>query len=103
VTPVAVKSPAVLADKDPYNSVKPRPTQSPQPEPEKEKEMVAEKTDTQSPESSTPIPKAIPVEPQEEKPVEIRRAEPVGPLDDAPGDLLLKTETPSPTNDPDQQ
>jgi penicillin-binding protein 1A len=92
VTPVVVNNPTLLAEKDPYNSVKP--SVKPQPEPEKE---VA-KIDNQTPESVAPIKKAIPVEPQEEKPVEIRRAEPVGPLDEVPDDSLLKAETPPPTD-----
>jgi len=92
VTPVVVNNPTLLAEKDPYNSVKP--SVKPQPEPEKE---VA-KIDNQTPESGAPIKKAIPVEPQEEKPVEIRRAEPVGPLDEVRDDSLLKAETPPPTD-----
>jgi membrane carboxypeptidase/penicillin-binding protein len=123
VTPVPVKGPTLLADKDPYNSVRPSATQAPRPNTEQETETAtAQKIDKQTAESSepipkgipvdpqeektaessTPIPKAIPVHPQDEKPVEIRRAEPVGPLDEVPEDLLLKTETPPPASDPDE-
>ena len=95
VTPVVVNNPTLLAEKDPYNSVKP--SAKPQPEPEKEA-AEKQKIDSQTPESGVPIKKAIPVEPKEEKPVEIRRAEPVGPLDEVPDDSLLKAETPPPTD-----
>ena len=95
VTPVVVSNPTLLAEKDPYNSVKP--SAKPQPEPEKEA-AEKQKIDDQTPEPAVPIRKAIPVEPQEEKPVEIRRAEPVGPLDEVPDDSLLKAETPPPTD-----
>jgi 1A family penicillin-binding protein len=95
ITPVVVSNPTLLAEKDPYNSVKP--SAKPQPEPEKEA-AEKQKIDDQTPESAVPIKKAIPVEPQEEKPVEIRRAEPVGPLDEVPDDSLLKAETPPPTD-----
>ncbi len=95
ITPVVVNNPTLLAEKDPYNSVKP--SAKPQPEPEKEA-AEKQKIDDQTPESGVPIKKAIPVEPEEEKPVEIRRAEPVGPLDEVPDDSLLKAETPPPTD-----
>ncbi len=95
VTPVVVNNPTLLAEKDPYNSVKA--SMKPQPEPEKEA-AEKQKIDDQTPESGVPIKKAIPVEPQEEKPVEIRRAQPVGPLDEVPDDSLLKAETPPPTD-----
>jgi 1A family penicillin-binding protein len=95
ITPVVVSNPTLLAEKDPYNSVKA--SAKPQPEPEKEA-AEKQKIDDQTPESAVPIKKAIPVEPQEEKPVEIRRAEPVGPLDEVPDDSLLKAETPPPTD-----
>jgi membrane carboxypeptidase/penicillin-binding protein len=95
VIPVVVNNPTLLAEKDPYNSVKP--SAKPQPDPEKEA-AEKQKIDDQTPESGVPIKKAIPVEPQERKPVEIRRAEPVGPLDEVPDDSLLKAETPPPTD-----
>jgi penicillin-binding protein 1A len=95
ITPVVVSNPTLLAEKDPYNSVKA--SAKPPPEPEKEA-AEKQKIDDQTPEPGVPIKKAIPVEPQEEKPVEIRRAEPVGPLDEVPDDSLLKAETPPPTD-----
>jgi penicillin-binding protein 1A len=123
VTPVIVKGPTLLADKDPYNSLKP--TLKPEPEPEAEKD-TAEKAKidnaaggnpaaptkpekvgepegeaiNQSPEPAVPIRKAIPVEPQEKKePVEIRRAKPVKPLDqENEEETLLKSATPPPSD-----
>jgi penicillin-binding protein 1A len=127
VTPVVIRSPTLLADKDPYNSQKP--TLKPEPTPEPEKETAEQqKTENESratptpvgaidlnrppakagepatervnptPESAPPIRKAIPVEPQEQKPVEIRRAIPVKPLDQENEDeTLLKSATPPPS------
>jgi 1A family penicillin-binding protein len=122
VTPVIVKSPTLLADKDPYNSLKP--TLKPEPEPEAEKvatenakldnsagesrvtssrpEKVsgpANESVNQTPDSAAPIRKAIPVEPQEKKPAEIRRAIPVKPLDQGNDEpILLKSATPPPSD-----
>jgi len=122
VTPVIIKSPTLLADKDPYNSLKQ--TLKPEPEPEAEKETTenqkidngagesrATSTKTekvvkpegevinQTPEPTVPIRKAIPVEPQEKKPVEIRRAIPVKPLDhENEEETLLKSATPPPSD-----
>ena len=122
VTSVVIKSPTLLADKDPYNSVKP--TLRPEPEPEAVKgttetakigNATAENSATpakpekihepesdsnkQTPEAAVPIRKAIPVEPQEKKePVEIRRAKPVKPLDqENDEETLLKSATPPPS------
>jgi len=122
VTPVIIKSPTLLADKDPYNSLKP--TLRPEPEPEVVKETTetakienaaAENPATpakpekvhepegdsnkQTPEPAVPIRKAIPVEPQEKKePAEIRRAKPVKPLDqENDEETLLKSATPPPS------
>ena len=113
VMPVAIKSPTLLADKDPYNSLKPtlKPEPAPQPTPEiagnQKAESVASETGTtpvkaaaidpnrqpatgvahpsepgvQAAESTPEIRKAIPVQPEENKPAEIRRAIPVKPLD----------------------
>jgi hypothetical protein len=120
VTPIAVKSPTLLADKDPYSSLKP--TLKPEPSPQPPAETVAsQKTDgvtgdsgvktanvsasgggAQSTESAPEIRKAIPVQPQDKRPVEIRRAIPVKPLDQESADeTLLKTATPPPS-DPDE-
>ena len=120
VTPVPVKNPTLLADKDPYNSLKP--TLKPEPTPEVARETAAnQKIDganqagstrpssvdqsggtpiNQAPESAPPIRKAIPVEPQDKKPVEIRRAMPVKPLDqeNANETLLKSATTPAPSD-----
>jgi penicillin-binding protein 1A len=121
VKPVIVKKPTLLADNDPYNSVKP--TLKAEPEAEKEtaenakinngageNPATAPKTEkavkpggeaiNQTPESAVPIMKAIPVEPQEKKePAEIRRAIPVKPLDqEKEEDTLLKSATPPPSD-----
>jgi hypothetical protein len=125
VTPVPVRNPTLLADKDPYNSLKP--TLKPEPTPEPEKEMaenqkiengpsesqitstkpasISEPGGTpinQAAESAVPIRKAIPVEPQHPaaaRPVEIRRALPVKPLDQEKEDgTLLKSAEPSPSD-----
>jgi len=122
VTPVIVKSPTLLADKDPYNSLKP--TLKPEPEPKAEKEAAENaKIDINANESrvtstkpekvsepgvesinrtrdsAAPIRKAILVEPQEKKTGEIRRAIPVKPLDQVnEEETLLKSATPSPSD-----
>jgi 1A family penicillin-binding protein len=122
VTPVVIKSPTLLADKDPYNSLKPilkpEPTpelatqtaenqkienepsesQAPSPKPASVSQPGATPIN-QTPESAVPIRKAIPVQPQDKKPVEIRRALPVKPLDqEDEGETLLKSATPSPND-----
>jgi len=117
VTPIAVKSPTLLADKDPYGSLKP--TLKPEPSPPSATETVAnQKTDgvsedngvktanvngsgngSQTAESAPEIRKAIPVQPQDKKPVEIRRAIPVKPLDqEGEDETLLKSATPPPSD-----
>ena len=118
VTPVIVKSPTLLADKDPYNSLKP--TLKPEPEPKatenakidinaNESRVTSTKPEkvsepgvesiNQTPDSAAPIRKAIPVEPQEKKTGEIRRAIPVKPLDQVnEEETLLKSATPSPSD-----
>jgi len=118
VTPIAVKGPTLLADKDPYNSL--RPTLKPEPAPQQAAGAVAsQKADsvggdsavktanvsgsgggTQTAESAPEIRKAIPVQPQDKKPVEIRRAIPVKPLDQEDADeTLLKPATPAPSGE----
>jgi hypothetical protein len=121
VTPIAVKSTTLLADKDPYNSL--RPTLKPEPSPQPAAETVAnQKPDgvagdsavktanvsgsgagTQTAESAPEIRKAIPVQPQDKKPAEIRRAIPVKPLDHENEDgTLLRSATPPPPSDTDE-
>jgi membrane carboxypeptidase/penicillin-binding protein len=105
VTPVIVKNPVLLADKDPYNSA--RPSIKPTAEPEKvaaEKTVEIKKAEPVTP-ASEPIPKAIPVTPEDKKPeepAEIRKAVPVGPLDEIKDGTLLESATPPP-NDDDQR
>src|SRR5438094_951657 len=107
VTPVAIKSPTLIAEMNRYNSVKP--TLKPEPLPQQPTETAQiQKTDSatsgtevkstsnvtnanppgseSAPEIRKAIPvapirKAIPVQPQEDQPAEIRRAIPVKPLD----------------------
>jgi penicillin-binding protein 1A len=107
VTPVAIKSPTLIAEMDPYNSVKPTLKQEPLPQQPTETAQI-QKTDSATSGSEVkstsnvtnanprgsgsapeirkaipvaPIQKAIPVQPQEGQPAEIRRAIPVKPLD----------------------
>ncbi|PYK17779.1 MAG: hypothetical protein DME55_08965, partial [Verrucomicrobia bacterium] len=118
VAPIAVKSPTLLADKDPYNSLKPtlKPEAAPQPAAEtvaspKPDSVAGDSTvktanvsgsggGTQTTESAPEIRKAIPVQPQDKKPVEIRRAIPVKPLGQEDADeTLLKPATPAPNDE----
>jgi hypothetical protein len=121
VTPVAVKSSTLLADKDPYNSLKPTLKSEPVPQPGTET-VAGQKPDSvagdsavktanvsgggvgnQTAESAPEIRKAIPVQPEDKKPVEIRRAIPVKPLDQEGEDgTLLKAATPPPASDIDE-
>ena len=110
VTPVVIRSPTLLADKDPYDSLKPtlKPGSTPQPATEvagdqksdsavsaNEVKQTSNTANQNQPNAGTtqsspeirkaipvePIRKAIPVQPQDERPGEIRRAIPVKPLD----------------------
>ncbi len=108
VKPVIVKAPTLLAEKDPYNSAKATVKPEPTPEPTPEKETAEKKIESgATTEDGKPVLKAIPVEPQEEKPareerpVEIRKAIPVGPLEEESEDTLLKSATPPPTDSRD--
>jgi membrane carboxypeptidase/penicillin-binding protein len=122
VTPIAIKSPTLLADQDPYNSLKStwKPEQPPEAKPEIASQGVAVpspplqglesrpqsgeeggaqagQTGNQTAQSQVEIRKAIPVQPQERGSVEIRRAIPVKPLDqEDQGDTLLRALTPPP-------
>jgi hypothetical protein len=122
VTPVPVRNPTLLADKDPYNSLKPtfKPEPTPEPDvqaaenPKIENELSASpvpsakpatasepgnESTNLSPESVIPIRKAIPVQPQDKGAAEIRRALPVKPLDqESAGETLLKSATPPPSD-----
>ena len=84
VQPVAVKGPTLLAENDPYNSV--RSTEKPKPPPEKEAEpaqpaSAAAEEDT-LPDPTKPVLKAQPVDPSEEKP--IAKAQAVEPSEEKP-------------------
>jgi 1A family penicillin-binding protein len=120
VAPVVIRSPTLIADKDPYDSIKPtlKPEPFPQPATEPgENQRTASATGVNevkpasnstivSPSSSQTtqsapevrkaipveaIPKAIPVQPQDGRPAEIRRAIPVKSLDQGDEDSLLKS------------
>jgi hypothetical protein len=115
LTPVSIKTPTLLADKDPYNSLKPTLKAEPAPPPaaqtvanQKPDNVAGETAVTtanvsggapaaQTAESGPEIRRAIPVQPQDRKPVEIRRAIPVKPLDqEGEDERLLKAPTPAP-------
>ena len=106
VQAVRVKSPTLIADKDPYNAARavlkatPAPTAAP---PTESAEATVEKhSEKLTPETGAPVMKAIPVQPSEEKPLEIRKAEPVGPLDEVKDRTLLKAATPPPSQEPEE-
>jgi membrane peptidoglycan carboxypeptidase len=79
--PVLVRAPTVLGD-DPYQSVKPRPKEQPE-------LAQASKADW------TPAPRALPVD---KPPPNVRRAEPVGPLDRQQTAPPVDLPTPSPVD-----
>ena len=128
VMPVAIKSPTLIADSDPYDSIKP--TIIPDATPQAATETAdAQKSDSgagtngaKSPSNtasvnpptsqttqSVPeirkavsvgtIPKAIPVPPQERQPAEIRRAVPVKPLDQEDTERTLLRSAAQPPGD----
>ena len=129
VAPIEIRSPTLVADKDPYNSLKPK--LKPEPTPQIPAETAdnqksedasgasevntasnaadrgASITQTQQPSSEIrkaipveSIRKAIPVSPKEKKPVEIRRAKPVKPLDqEVEEETLLRSTVRSPDAD----
>ncbi len=106
VQPVILKTPALIAEKDPYNSARPtaRATPAPQPSPSESVLSVQGRTNVMTArEPAAPVMKAIPVNPtpSQEQPLEIRKAEPVGPLDEVKDKTLLNSATPPPTADPD--
>ena len=116
VKPIVLKGPTLLAQNDPYNSMKAmvkldaRDTGQVVEPAEKvdnrEEESAAAETRDPKPEAAaraTPVLRAIPVEPEpEETPVEIRRAVPVGPMDEVDQGALLKAVTPSPGQSGDE-
>ncbi len=122
ITPVVIRSPTLLADKDPYNSLKPilKPQPTPQPPTEtagnqnvnsaageSEVNTASNSSDrsqssTQTAQATPEIRKAIPVAPQEKTPVEIRRAVPVKPLDQEDENQTLLRSAARPPGNPDE-
>src|SRR5437868_1252764 len=122
ITPVVIRSPTLLADKDPYNSLKP--TLKPQPTPQPPTETAGNQnvnsaagesevntasnssnrsqSSTQTAQATPEIRKAIPVAPQEKTPVEIRRAVPVKPLDQEDENQTLLRSAARPPGNPDE-
>src|SRR3989440_2564706 len=118
---VALKSPTLLAENDPYNSVKSTVKIESADEETVADEESSRKIDNRQPaetradirnqatesvkagENGKPVLRAIPVQPEpEETPVEIRRAVPVGPMDEVEEGALLKAATPAPTQSGDE-
>jgi len=65
---------------------------------------VQKNTPVTAGEDGKPVLRAIPVEPRAgETPVEIRRAVPVGPMDEVEEGTLLKSASPSPSESDDDQ
>ena len=108
IRPVIVKSPTLLADKDPYGSAKPVAKVDVTEERETAQSASTNKINNTNPEDGKPILKAIPIDPRrdqpkpEETPVEIRRAVPVGPMDEIDEEALLKATTPKPADSDDE-
>jgi len=122
ITPVVIRSPTLLADKDPYNSLKPALKPQPTPQPptetagnqnvnsaagESEVNTASNSSDrsqssTQTAQATPEIRKAIPVAPQEKTPVEIRRAVPVKPLDQEDENQTLLRSAARPPGNPDE-
>ena len=122
ITPVVISSPTLLADKDPYNSL--RPTLKPQPTPQPPTETAGNQnvnsaageseiktannssgqsqSSTQTAQATPEIRKAVPVAPKEKKPVEIRRAIPVKPLDQEDENQTLPRSAARPPGKPDE-
>jgi hypothetical protein len=128
VMPVAIKSPTLIADNDPYDSLKPTviPDATPQPATETAEaqkndsgastngvKSVSNTANVNPPTSQTTqsapeirkaipvetIPKAIPVQPQDRPPSEIRRAVPVKPLDQEDTERTLLRSAAQPPGD----
>ena len=116
VRPISLKAPTLLAQNDPYNSVKaaakietadqtPNDAQNID---NRETQTAGadtrnQKIDKADPDVGKPVLRAIPVQPKaEETPVEIRRAMPVGPMDEVDQGALLKATTPTPSDSGDE-
>jgi hypothetical protein len=106
VPAVVAKGPTLLAENDPYNAVKstvkPKPAEevpdNGMPDPTK----PVLKAQPVEPSDGKPVLKAQPVEPATGKPVEVRRAEPVHPMDEVPDDSILKNTPPQALNPDDE-
>ncbi|HZR78581.1 MAG TPA: PBP1A family penicillin-binding protein [Chthoniobacterales bacterium] len=127
VKPIALRSPTLLTENDPYGSIKatvklestdepPVAKAAPVETPEnprtgnrmtidpRDEVRVQKNTPVTAGEDGKPVLRAIPVEPRaEETPVEIRRAVPVGPMDEVEEGTLLKSASPSPSGSDDDQ
>jgi hypothetical protein len=122
ITPIVIRSPTLLAEKDPYSSLKPtlKPETTPQPPTETagnqnvnsaagengiktaSNSSDQSQSSTQTAQATPEIRKAIPVAPQEKKPVEIRRAVPVKPLDQEDENQTLLRSAARPPGNPDE-
>jgi penicillin-binding protein 1A len=84
VAPVVAQGPTLIAGDDPYDAIgstfKPRTVANQQTAPEFDPEK--------------PVMRAIPVVPSSEDQVEVRRAQPVGPMDESGSETLLQNEPP---------
>ena len=122
ITPVVIGSPTLLADKDPYNSLKP--TLKPEPTPQLATQMAGNqkaenvtnetevkaatngadvsRSSTETVQAAPEIRKAIPVQPEDKRPVEIRRAIPIKPLDQENVDQTLLKSAAQPPGNPDE-
>ena len=101
VSAVIAKWSTLLAENDPYNAVgsteKPKLIETPP-----ENGQPAETTpENGMPDPTKPVLKALPVEPAPERPVEVRRAEPVRPMDQVPEGSILKNTPPEALNPDD--
>jgi 1A family penicillin-binding protein len=116
VRPIILKAPTLLAQNDPYNSVKStikvdaveteqtaNDTQSVNNQETVRADVQNQRLNDAKRDASKPVLRAIPVEPEgQETPVEVRRALPVGPMDEVDQGALLKAVTPPPAKSPDE-
>ena len=86
VAPIAMQGPTLIAGDDPYNAV----GSTFQPK------TVAKQETIPGLDPDKPVKRAIPVTPAPEGQIEVRRAEPVRPIDEAGSEPLLQTEPPAP-------
>jgi hypothetical protein len=86
VAPVVMQGPTLVAPDDPYDAVG-----------STYKPKTVAKQDVAMPfDPGKPVKRAIPVVPMPDGQVEVRRAEPVRPIDEAGQEPLLKTQPPAP-------